>query len=648
MDEKSRKIAGDPAHAADGLPPGERRDPSTPPLPLLSFEGFTLDLARRLLRRGPDEIRLRPQTFDVLGVLAQAPNRVVKKEALFASVWGSVSVTDDSLVQCIHELRVALGDPAQRLIRTVPRRGYLLAAEVTTCERPPARGADGPRVARRWAAPATAVAIAAATLTAVAAWRALHVPGPGPERLGSLAVLPFRPLAAAAEDDAILGLGIADALILKLSAVTRLVVRPTSAVVRIAPGDEARASGRRLGVDYVLEGHLQRSGQALRVTAQLLEVETGAALWNDRFEVEASDVFRVQDAIAERAAASLLRSLSRDERKLLARRDTAIPEARLAYVRGRYLWSRRTESALEAGVVQFQRALDLDPRYALAASGLADAYNLLGAYGSRVPRASFERAMAAARSALEIDETVAEAHASLAFAIAHHDHDWERAEREYRRALELAPGYATALQWLALCFAAQGRFDDAIATSRRAAEADPLSPIIATDVGRHLYYARRYPAAIEQLRAAVELDPTFARAHQELGRAYRQQGLADLAVAELTRAVALSDRASAPLAELASARAAVGDARGARAIAVELERRAQAGTYVSRYHFAVIAAALGDAERAVAGLRAAYEDRFNWIVFVAVEPQFDGLRSAPEFQKIVAQLRRGGSPRARP
>ncbi|HET6411197.1 MAG TPA: tetratricopeptide repeat protein [Anaeromyxobacter sp.] len=636
MDEESRRIAGDGrARPTEGLPPGERQDPS--PLPLLSFEGFTLDLARRLLRRGEDEIRLRPQTFDVLGILAQAPNRVVSKEALFASVWRSVSVTDDSLVQCIHELRAALGDPAQRLIRTVPRRGYLLAAEVTTCERAPAR---------RWTIPATALAIAAATLATVAAWQALHVPAP--ERPGSLAVLPFLPLAAAAEDDTILGLGIADALILKLSAVTRLVVRPTSSVVRIAPGDEARASGRRLGVDYVLEGHLQRSGQALRVTAQLIAVQTGAALWSDRFEVEASDVFRVQDAIAERAAASLLRSLSRDERKLLARRDTAIPEARLAYVRGRYLWSRRTESALEASVAQFQRALDLDPRYALAASGLADAYNLLGAYGSRVPRASFERAMAAARSALEIDETVAEAHASLAFAIAHHDHNWERAEREYRRALELAPGYATALQWLALCFAAQGRLDDAIATSRRAAEADPLSPIIATDVGRHLYYARRYPAAIEQLRSAVELDPTFARAHQELGRAYRQQGLPDLAVVELTRAVALSDRASAPLAELASARAAVGDARGARAIADELERRAQGGTYVSRYHFAVIAAALGDTERAVAELRAAYEDRFNWIVFIGVEPQFDALRSVPAFQEIVARLRGSGSPRAGP
>jgi TolB-like protein/Flp pilus assembly protein TadD len=508
----------------------------------------------------------------------------------------------------------------------------MLAADVLSRDR------NGGRAGRRWIA--AAVAITVATLGAVAAWRALLATAPeGPP---TLAVLPFGPLGTPAEDDAILGLGIADALILKLSAVTRLVVRPTSAVLFVAPGDDARASGRRLGVDYVIEGHLQRAGDALRVTTQLLAVETGASLWSDRFEMEASDVFRVQDAIAERAATSLLKSLSRDERKLLARRDTSVAEARLAYIRGRYLWSRRTESALEASLIQFQHALDLDPRYPLAASGLADAHNLLGAYGSRVPRASFERAITAARAALDVDETVAEAHASLAFAIAHHDHDWVRAEREYQRALELGPGYATALQWLALCYAAQGRFEVAIATSRRASEADPLSPIVATDLGRHLYYARRYSPAIEQLRAAIDLDPTFARAHQELGRVYRQVGLTDLAVAELSRAVALSERASSALAELASARAAVGDVRGAQVLADELERRARGGTYVSRYHFAVIAAALGEVDRAVADLRAANDDRFNWVVFVAVEPQFDSLRSAPAFQDLVAQLRVAG------
>jgi DNA-binding winged helix-turn-helix (wHTH) protein/TolB-like protein/Tfp pilus assembly protein PilF len=630
MDEKSRRAAGD-GGLGEGCPSAERGDTAAAPLPLLSFEGFTVDLARRELQRRGNDVRLRPQTFDVLAVLAQAPNQVVSKENFFAAVWGSIRVTDDSLVQCIHELRTALGDPVQRLIRTVPRRGYMLAADVLSRER---IGGDGGRARRRWIA--VAVAIAVGTLGAVAAWPALHAPAPeGPP---TLAVLPFGPLNTPVEDDAILGLGIADALILKLSAV----VRPTSAVLFVGPGDDARASGKRLGVDYVIEGHLQRAGDALRVTTQLLVVETGASLWSDRFEVEAPDVFRVQDAIAERAAASLLRSLSRDEQKLLARRDTSVAEARLAYVRGRYLWSRRTESALEASLVQFQRALDLDPRYALAASGLADAYNLLGAYGSRVPRASFERAITTARAALDVDETVAEAHASLAFAIAHHDHDWVRAEREYQRALELGPGYATALQWLALCYAAQGRFEDAIATSRRASEADPLSPIVATDLGRHLYYARRYTPAIEQLRAAIDLDPTFARAHQELGRVYRQVGLTDLAVAELSRAVALSERASSALAELASARAADGDVRGAQVLADELERRARGGTYVSRYHFAVIAAALGEVDRAVADLRAANDDRFNWVVFVAVEPQFDSLRSAPAFQDLVAQLRVAG------
>ena len=234
---------------------------------------------------------------------------------------------------------------------------------------------------------------------------------------------------------------------------------------------------------------------------------------------------------------------------------------------------------------------------------------------------------------------MAEAHASLAFAIAHHDHDWERAEREYRRALELAPGYATALQWLALCYTAQGRFEQAIATSRRATEADPLSPIVATDLGRHLYYARRYAPAIEQLRAGhrSRSRPSRARTRSSGGRTV-STAVTDLAVAELSRAVALSERASSALAELASARAAGGDVRGARVLADELERRARGGTYVSRYHFAVIEAALGEVDRTVADLRAAYDDRFPWVVFVAVEPQFDGLRSAPAFQDLVAQL----------
>jgi DNA-binding winged helix-turn-helix (wHTH) protein/TolB-like protein/Tfp pilus assembly protein PilF len=628
---------------------------AAPCSPRLSFAGFVLDQTRRILLKGGEEVKLRPQTFDVLSVLVLNANRLVTKEVLFEAVWRGVRVTDDSLVQCIHELRAALGDTTQRLIRNVPRRGYLLASEVAPEETPPPAGAAGVRGdagdAHPLGAPSRAAVdvrrarlrVAAAVLmglvvavVAVVWWRSAS-PHPA-VRTPALAVFPFRPLGPLSEEDELLGLGIADALILKLSAVTRLTVRPTSAVVGVPRDRDVLESGRKLAVDYVLEGHLQRSGATLRVTAQLLSVESGASVWSDRFMVEIADLFRVQDVIAESAALSLLQRLSKDERQALARHDTTVPEANLAYLRGRALWARRTEAALGASVAQFQRALQLDPRYALAEAGLADAYNLLGAYGSTLPRASLERAQAAARRALAIDDSLAEAHASLGFALAHHDHDWAHAEAEYRRALELSPGYATALQWLALCLAAEGRFDEAIATSRRAVAADPLSPIIATDLGRHLYYARRYPQAIDQLRAAVDLDPTFARAHQELGRALRQGGLLDVAVSELSRAVALSDRSSAAVAELASARAATGDRAGAEDLLTELSRRRASGTYVSGYHFAVAATALGNRERAVRELWSAYQDRFNWIVFVGVEPQFDPLRGGDGFEHLVGSL----------
>jgi DNA-binding winged helix-turn-helix (wHTH) protein/TolB-like protein/Flp pilus assembly protein TadD len=647
----------DPRTRTDGTPisPEPMLPGAAPPSPRVSFAGFVLDPTRRVLSKKGEEVKLRPQSFDVLAVLVENANNLVAKEALFETVWRGAKVTDDSLVQCIHELRAALGDTAQRLIRNVPRRGYLLAIEVTTEEvhtrlapagvqgdgvsSQPLRGRSSALVEvrrRRVRVAALALTALVAALVAVVWWRPAHRPnGVHP---GALAVLPFHLLGPASEEDEILALGIADALIFKLSAVTRLTVRPTSAVIGVHGDGDALRSGRKLGVDYVLEGHLQRSGVALRVTAQLLSVESGASLWSDRFQVESGDLFRVQDAIAQSAAASLLERLSKDEHSALARRDTTVPEANLAYLRGRQLWARRTEAALLASVAQFQRALQLDPRYGLAAAGLADAYNLLGAYGSTLPRASFERALATARRALEMDDTLAEAHASLGFALAHHDHDWAHAEAEYRRALDLSPGYATALQWLALCLAAEGRFEEAIATSRRAVAADPLSPIIATDLGRHLYYARMYAQSIDQLRAAVDLDPTFARAHQELGRALRQYGQLDVAVSELSRAVALSDRSSAALAELASARAAAGDRPGAEELLAELSRRRASGTYVSGYHFAVAATALGDRERATRELWSAYQDCFNWIVFVAVEPQFDPLRGAKGFEQLVERL----------
>ncbi|HET9576615.1 MAG TPA: tetratricopeptide repeat protein [Usitatibacter sp.] len=596
------------------------------------FAGFTLDAdAQRLTGRRGEELRLRPQTLRVLEQLVRRANGIVTKEELFATVWAGLVVTDDSLVQCVSELRLALGDETQQLIRTMPRRGYMLCAEVGAvgaASKPLARVAG-----RLWVALASLAAVVALS---VGYWALRTPPMPSGAPVASIAVLPFTSLGEGADDP--LSLGLADALITRLSAIDRLVVRPTSAILRYRKGVDPQAAGRELAVDYVLDSRLQRGDGRLRITFQLVAIADGSTRWSDQVEAPDTGLFQVQDTIAERVASSMLARLSSEDRRLLRRRDTDNPESHLAYLRGRHFWAKRTEAGLTASIAEFKRAIALDPSNATAHAGLADAYNLLAAYGSADPQQAFTAAKASALQALAINPELAEAHASLAFARAHQDRDWPEAEREYRTAIALAPQYATARQWLALAHAAQGRSAQAIEEARRALACDPLSLIINTDLGRHFYYARRYDEAIAQLRATIDLDPDFPRAHVELARAYKQKGMHDLAVAEMTRAVQLSQRSATALAELASAYAAQGDRDHARVLLDELEQTART-THVSPYHFAVVWSALGDSRRALAALEAADAERFNWTVFANVEPEFDALRGEPAFAALVQRLR---------
>lgn len=649
----------DPSSSAGGDLP--QRAPAR-----LEFERFSIDVLRGVAYRNGAELRLRPQTFEVLSFLARNAGRLVTKEEMFRNVWDGIAVTDDSLVQCIRELRQALGDSSQTLIRTLPRRGYVLtgtpaaapspppaaprsepplqtkAGEAATEGMPPARRPSPRSVSGR----AIGIALVAATLLALVASafvtrRPAHLSPP----TTTLAVLPFVSLGPSADADEYLGLGMADALIARLSGLPRLVVKPTSAIAGTV-GLPAQEAGRKLGVDYVLEGHTQRLGSQLRVTSQMISVADGSTLWNGRFDIEEPNVFRIEDSIAERAALSLLESLSSNDRKALLRRDTTNHEARVAYQKGRLFWARLTEQGLRAGIEQFQRAVSLDPAYALAYAGLADAYAQLAIYGPVDPRVQFQRAKTTALKALELDPDLAEAHASLAFVAAQYDHDWKSAEAGYRRALELSPAYATALQWLALAYMAQGRVEDAVSVGRRAVTADPLSPLVNTDFGRILYYAGRYDEAIEELRNAVELDPGLFRSHLELGRAYRQKGMHDLAIAELTRAASISKRSSGALAELAGSHADAGDPGQARKYLSELESRGHCA-YTSPYHFAVIYASLGDRERAMRALEAAFEQRFSGVVFAGVEPEFGAMRADPRFGVLAHRLGLDGE-RAQP
>jgi DNA-binding winged helix-turn-helix (wHTH) protein/TolB-like protein/Flp pilus assembly protein TadD len=618
-------------------------------VPLVTFGEFTLDIARASLLRGGHEIRLRRQAFDVLRYLVAHRGRVVGKDEILSAIWRNVHVTDDSLVQCVKEIRAALGDSAQQIIKTVPRRGYLFdlrAEEAVPSSAIGARAGSGShpeRAPRIGPAGLLGIAATVALLVVVSllAWRAASQRESSVSAGHTIAVLPFRWLGSPPDED-YLGRGMANELINRLSGVRDLSVRPTSAVLQLPPDATAKDAAQVLGVEYVIEGHLQRALHRLSVSAQLVAPLDNRVLWAGQYEVDERDAFKAQVAIAERAALAITTQLPERDLRLLRRRDTSDYEAYVAYLTGQHYLSKRNEVALRQAIVQFERAVSRDPGFARAYAGLANAYDLMGAYGSTDPREAFRAATNAAATALKIDPESAEAMTALAFADAHARHDWKRAEASYRTALRLAPQYATAHQWLALCLAANGRMIEAIDEARSGLMVDPLSLIIHTDLGRHFYYARRFDDAIGQLKRTIELDPNFVRAHQELGRAYKQKGEYALAIKEIARAVDLSGRSASAVAELSNALAQAGDRSAALALLDELQSRAAGGAFISNYHLAVIFAALGDTEQAITSIEKAYDERFNWVVFANVEPEFDALRANPRFKALIARLGVGG------
>ncbi len=338
----------------------------------------------------------------------------------------------------------------------------------------------------------------------------------------SMAVLPFRSLT---NDGEYLGLGMADALITRLGR-TNLLVRSTGAVQKYAaPGLDPVAAGRELQVDSVLEGSIQTAGDRLRTTVRLLRVSDGSTLWAGTFDERLTDIFSVQDSISQRVAEALALELTEAQRSLLTRRDTSDSEAYQLYLRGRFFWNKRSRDGFERGVAYFRQAVEKDPAYALAYSGLADSHIGMTFYHYASPHAAMPLARAAALKALEIDDSLAEAHASLAHVKTNYEWDWAEAERLSRKAIALEPEYATAHQWYGIHYLTpMGRLEEAIAETRRAQQLDPLSAVFNAFVGASLYFARRYDEAIEECRKAIDLHPDFGVAHWYLGRAYLQKG----------------------------------------------------------------------------------------------------------------------------
>ena len=456
----------------------------------------------------------------------------------------------------------------------------------------------------------------------------------------SIAVLPFRVLTAIAENtgDEYLGVGLTDALITRLSNVKRLIVRPTSSVLRYrGVAVDPLLAGRDLGVDYIVDGSLRRVGDHIRASAQLLNVGEGVTRWAEQFDEHATDVLQIEDSISEQVASALLPQLTRDEKKQLSKRGTENPEAFESYLRGRYYWNTYTVTGFAKALESYNHAIELDPDYALAYTGIADYYNWLGVFGIRSFAECSAAAKAAASKAVSLDPTVAEAHTALGFATVCHDFDWAVAEGQHRRAIEINPNYATAHHWYGFHLAMAGRFDESIREMSRARELDPLSPSIMQALAWVYYQARRFNESITTHRNMLGAVPDFSMGLVTLAWVLRHVGHADEAVEVAQKAVALSE-GPLFLAALGATYAAAGRADEAREILEKLNE-ASRQTCSSPYHRALIHVLLREHEMALSLLREAYVVNDGWLVWLGVEPQFDPLRGEPEFEELLLKTR---------
>src|SRR5687767_12688059 len=467
------------------------------------------------------------------------------------------------------------------------------------------------------------------------------VPGQFAAAHESIAVLPFKVLSAAVDNtgDEYLGLGLADALITRLSKVRRIVVRPTSSVLRYRGQTvDPLVAARELNVDYVIDGTLRRSGERLRVSAQLLETDEGTTIWAEQFDEESPDVLQIEDSISGKVAAALLPQLTRDEQRQLSKRGTESSEAFESYLRGRYYWNSYTEAGLAKALDCYRNAIERDPDYALAYTGMADYYNWLGVFGIRPFSETSALAKLAATKAVELDPTVAEAWSALGFATICKDYDWATAESQHLRAIGINPNYATGHNWYAFHLTMAGRFDEGLQEMLRARELDPLSPSIIQALGWCYYHARRFDEAIAVHQSMLEAAPDFAYGLATHSWVLRHAGRPEEAVKMAEKALGLSSGGQFFVAALGGAYAAAGRSLDARA-ALDRLQEMSANAYVSPYHRALIHVHLEEYDRALSLLQEAYAINDAWLVWLGVEPQLDPLRNRPEFIDLLTKTR---------
>ncbi|MDX6613326.1 MAG: hypothetical protein QOD75_2512 [Blastocatellia bacterium] len=653
---------------------------------LFEFGDYSLDTGEQQLLRDGVPVPLTPKVFETLVVLIDRRGRLVEKTELMDAVWPETHVEESNLTNNVSLLRKMLGNApnGQSYIETVSKRGYRFVANVrelpdsddvhviverhtfqrivtdereereiwdaeaaqpTAVPRPTKTVAPGrpflfPRVST-----ALKITIGGAVMMLLAlpvmfyrlsasheSTRAAPVALSARSKMRSIAVLPFKTIGPPGQaDNEYLGIGMSDALITVLGNIHQIVVRPTGAVRRyVDPMQDPLAAGREQGVEAVLDGNVQREGDRIRVTVQLLRTQDGATLWSAKFDERSADIFGIQDSISRQVMRELLVELNPEEQRRLQKRGSDNVEAYQAYLKGLYFWNKRTPDGYQKSVEYFRQAIQIDPGYAEAYVGLGNSSSFVVGHDKNSEAEKFARARAAAKKALELDETLAEAHASLGLIAMNFDWNWPETEKEFKRAIELNPNYATAHQWFGEFLACMGRFDEGIAELKRAHDLDPLSLIINTDLAKAYMFARRYDEAIAEFKRTLEMDSEFQVAHGLLAMTYSAKSMHEEALSELRRIKNLENE-PLYLSYLVHVYARAGESGEARTELARL-RGLSRRTYVSPLLMALACAGLGDKDEAFHSLEQVFEERSSGgAISLKVGNVWDNLRSDPRY-----------------
>lgn len=656
----------------------EAQNPQTDARRIIRFGLFEVDLRSCELLKQGRRLKLQTQPFQILTILLERPGEIVTREELCRRLWPEDTFVDfdHSLNTAVRRLREALADSSDNpiFIETLQRRGYRFIAPVVFVDQPSTKEPPGAEKLALAADPVTkggdpsnenspatmplskpgrslrtqwffgvAGMCAGALLALGTAYfigrSANRTAQTRPDQVRSLAVLPIENLSVTPDQEYLTD-GITDELIASLARIKRLRVVPrTSSMSYKGTHKSLSTIAKELNVDAVVEGTLMRSGNRIRFTTELVQVATDRTLWADTYEGNADDLLSMQQRVASGIVNNIQLELTPQERQELKSYRPSSPEAYEDYLKGRYYWNKRSEEGLTKAIEYFERATKEDPNYALAYAGLADCYGIIGAaiVGTVPANEVAPKAEAAAKRALELDPTLAEAETSLATVMLNYQWDWGEAESGFRKAIQLDPSYATAHQRYSLYLMARGQTDESIKEIQQALKLDPLSVSMNFSEGWRLYMARDFDRAVTQLKLAIDMDPSFALAHLVLGQTYEQKMEYTLATTELEKAARLMNNRAPAVAALARVDALAGRQASARARLNQLNAQ-RAKQYVSPFYLAEVYSALGDTNRALDELEKAYQDRSNSMIFLRVDPEFDALRSKPRFQLLLQRL----------